>query len=1125
MPANRSQLKNVLQKPYDRLLLAKEVLKPIFNDGFNFFDSLIPSEHKATNSEAKVVDEVNIYGRITLEDGTEITCYEIKLQPKVRIEKSKILIQQYVRKLLTAGQAALINFISPSDSNVWRLTLVAKDSILTDDGIKEKFTEAKRYTYLVGPAENCRTVSERLETLSIEKSLNFESLVKAFSVEKLNKDFYRDISEQFYRLIGATVGKGKNVKVYERLLQLPVNGTEASRTFQEFAVRLIGRTVFCWFLKVKKSEDGIPLLPEHLLSSDAVKNYPSYYHTILEKLFFQILNTPIGKRISNLPKGSGLIPFLNGGLFEAQFDDYYKPNTSTGLSLNNTSVSIPDEWFIDFFEKLEQYNFTIDENSIVDVEVSVDPEMLGSIFENLLAEIDPDSGETARKATGSFYTPRQIVDYMATESLVYYLQNTTSLDPAQLTSLFNIGDSLNFSALEKEKVLIALDNVKILDPACGSGAFPIGMLQKIVLALQRLDKDAEWWIEKQVMKYGDSSSQIAFREKLQKNADYARKIGIIQNNLYGVDIQPIAAEISKLRCFLTLIVDEHIDESKPNRGVEPLPNLEFKFVTADTLLKLPEETNQVPIYNSKKRKNPLELLADLRTVRSKYLQSYGEEKQELKRSFQEIQKELFDQQGFFGHVENNRAYKIANWRPFSHEKTDWFDPNWMFGIEGFNIIIGNPPYGTVYGKERKKRYENLYASFKRNLDIYVAFIESSENLLAESGTLTFITPNTYLNGDYFERLRQHITEQYVIQEIIDFKNSKIFSDPTVYVCITTLIKSNAITYPYEFKLKLSNANFTEVFLDQVPITKSSNLPFKSTSQLISQIVHNKNAVKLDDLFYVKDVGFNYWSIGKGKKRDGNSIGDRILYSGKQQSNLDKPYIKGRDIEKFSIKQPTNYLRHDFERYLSEGDVFRYSEAILKTVPKIVYRQTAASIIAAIDENSSLCDKTVHVIIPREGTSEFDIRYLACLLNSKLFDYLYKDVSQESGGRAFAQVKTTYIKKLPLINVTKKVEHTFIAINKLTTHIREDLNNGSEWSMNALICLELTMNLMICEIYFHEEFYKSGIGKNNLMERITQVFSQIKEEKTFPRNAEITVHGLFKMKDELQMALNLVSHWF
>ena len=192
------------------------------------------------------------------------------------------------------------------------------------------------------------------------------------------------------------------------------------------------------------------------------------------------------------------------------------------------------------FENLEQYNFTIDENSVVDIEVSVDPEMLGRIFENLLAEIDPDSGETARKATGSFYTPREIVDYMATESLVLYLHNQTQIDKEVLKPIFKIDSEVSFSKSDSEKILDALDRLKVLEPACGSGAFPMGVLQKIVMALQKLDPDAKWWKARQISRIENAVLRKQLKEKLeQTTVEYARKIGVIQNSLFGVDIQPL----------------------------------------------------------------------------------------------------------------------------------------------------------------------------------------------------------------------------------------------------------------------------------------------------------------------------------------------------------------------------------------------------------------------------------------------------------------------------------------------------------------------------------------------------------------------------------------------------------
>ena len=236
----------------------------------------------------------------------------------------------------------------------------------------------------------------------------------------------------------------------------------------------------------------------------------------------------------------------------------------------------------------------------------------------------------ARKATGSFYTPREIVDYMATESLVQYLHNKTNIKHDKLRPIFKMLEAKDpeFTPAEKNDTLDALDKVKILDPACGSGAFPMGVLQKIVQALQKLDPEAEWWKQRQVDRINNALVKKQLREKLESSGvEYARKIGIIQNSLYGVDIQPVAAEISKLRCFLTLIVDEHIDENKPNRGIEPLPNLEFKFVTADTLIKLPEENETGGLFS------PIGDLEKLKVIRQDYLQSYGVAKEKLKQNF------------------------------------------------------------------------------------------------------------------------------------------------------------------------------------------------------------------------------------------------------------------------------------------------------------------------------------------------------------------------------------------------------------------------------------------------------------------------------------------------------------
>ncbi|MCD8103116.1 MAG: hypothetical protein LUE26_11215 [Alistipes sp.] len=608
---NRDELREVFQNRFN-----PEVWKTILIQVFGakkIYEE--PKPRELDNGENAKVHGYDL-GEIITPDKYTIGLFQFEITSGHNIPMNRVGLRGLVEKEIKYFyDAALVVYYNDSQ---WRLSYICD--------MKDGKTAPKRFTYVFGdPEQTYRTPISRFDFIKT-KGATRENIHEAFSVDALNKDFYRFIADQFYRLVGATTGKGKNKVDHERIMKLPDNPDNL--TFQEFAVRLIGRTVFCWFLKEKKSKDGIPLLPAKLLSSKSLDTYKDYYHSVLERIFFQTLNTPMKERVDSLPDGCELIPFLNGGLFDYHPNDFYQPEPD-GLSKYRDDLNIPDEWFFKLFSEFEQYNFTIDENSPDDIEVSVDPEMLGRIFENLLAEIDPDSGETARKATGSFYTPREIVDYMAIESLVYYLNRKTDIDKDRIYPLFKPVDNLpEFKNPEKVALLKALDELKILDPACGSGAFPMGVLMKITGALQILDKDAAWWKQRQIEKIDNAKVRQDMQEKLDTaTVEYARKIGIIQNTLYGVDIQPIAAEISKLRCFLTLIVDENVNDSKPNRGVEPLPNLEFKFVTADSLMKLPETTDFGGLFAG----NTYELTEKLTQLRIDYMQSYGKRKQEIKK--------------------------------------------------------------------------------------------------------------------------------------------------------------------------------------------------------------------------------------------------------------------------------------------------------------------------------------------------------------------------------------------------------------------------------------------------------------------------------------------------------------
>lgn len=363
------------------------------------------------------------------------------------------------------------------------------------------------------------------------------------------------------------------------------------------------------------------------------------------------------------------------------------------------------------------------ESSTIDIEISVDPEMLGRIFENLLAEINPETGETARKSTGSYYTPRPIVEYMVDESLKQYLKTQTppSLYPShqgreissslagklssnipsptvgegkgegeslddKLSRLLSYGDyEVDLTETEKDAIIDALDKVKIIDPACGSGAFPMGILHKMLLILQKIDPESKKWLSKKLPRIDNKLLRHEVEAELKKkNWDYIHKLGIIQYSIYGVDIQPIAVEISKLRFFLSLIVDERVDDTKPNRGIVPLPNLEFKFVAANSLIGLPKAEGGLAESHSDIEK--------LRELREAYFTAYGDEKRRIEKEFKETQGRMF-LHALNWQATRSQTYKLSEWNPFEDTAASWFDAEWMFGVtDGYDITIGNPPY-------------------------------------------------------------------------------------------------------------------------------------------------------------------------------------------------------------------------------------------------------------------------------------------------------------------------------------------------------------------------------------------------------------------------------------------------
>jgi adenine-specific DNA-methyltransferase len=749
---------------------------------------------------------------------------------------------------------ALVVFRSTSGT-AWRLSLMTATPQIDERGtVFTQLSNPRRFSFALGPDARVLTPTRFLVQKGPVTSI--DDLAERFSVEVVNKEFYGRIAALYTELVGGALGQG-----VPGVLRLPVNEPAVARS-HEFAVRLIGRILFCWFLREKRGEDGKPMIPPGVLSLSAATEQSDYYHEVLEPLFFEVLNRRVEDRKQRLRKATfDDVPYLNGGLFSPAEDDYYAPGDS--------GVVVPDTWIIKLLTVLEQYNFTVDESTSIDVDLSIDPEMLGRIFENLLAEINPETGESARKSTGSFYTPRPIVDYMVNEALLMYLERTTSASPTALRAL--LSDDLTDDAErpltkpEADGVIHALSAITVLDPACGSGAFPIGVLQKIVQTLRRVDPDAQLWIQQQVRGAPPEIRRVIEREFKHKNFDYIRKLGIIRQSIYGVDIQPIATEIARLRCFLTLIVDERVDKTLPNHGIEPLPNLDFKFVSANSLLDL-NSAAKVRLDPALAGASQAEFfedepgIAQLRSLRAEYFSASAAERDAVKLRFLQTQKKMLQRMlNLGGSAERTRG--LSAWDPFSHDGTDWFDPEWMFGVsEGFDVVIGNPPYVDSEEMVRsqpdaRSQYATSYETATGNWDLYVPFTERGYELLRDKGVLIYITPNKWLAARYGHGLRVYTKDALTLLANLD--RIKVFeagNNPTVFLLTKGLapnvrIDHMAPNYGIEFQTQVAKASMDS---SNFGLLYSRNLPLIAKIATMSRR-RVKDAFRVENPFSVAEA--------------------------------------------------------------------------------------------------------------------------------------------------------------------------------------------------------------------------------------------------------------------------------
>jgi len=909
----------------------------------------------------------------------------------------RVSVTREIFKLMSeyTYQHALVVFYSDVSEN-YRISYVKMQPKIEDGELKKEKSNPRRYSFYLGPDAKIATPYNFLKEKGRVDSV--EDLENRFNVEVVNKMFYQNIANLFSRL----VGKENENTEYE--LKLPTSKTNYEAR-QQFTVRLIGRIIFCWFLREKESAAGVPLVPKEVLSKAALEKRDGYYHQVLEPLFFELLNKWRSHRKEDFKTDVyNQIPYLNGGLFTPQDNDYY--TSEEKQAINNNIVDIPDEWLAELFDILELYNFTIDENTSFDVDLSIDPEMLGRIFENLLAEkINPETKENARNSSGSFYTPREIVDYMVDASLTEHLKEKTNISIDKIEALIShdLTDDEDHPLTEKEAqtVVDVLSELTILDPACGSGAFPIGALQKIVFMLQQADPDAELWLESQIDDVPPEMKAKIKREFEADNHDYLRKSAVIRESIYGVDIQPVAIEIARLRCFLTLIVDERVDDEAENRGIEPLPNLEFKFVTANTLKKLPEEeSRQADLFEAD------EGIEKLSRLRDSYFSASTGQRDRLEKEINRTQKDMLNYLIDIGSKSSERSKALSNWEPFTNQKSEWFDPEWMFGEEAFDIVIGNPPYVSVgeIPQEDKDYFKEKYESAKGQYNLFSLFFERGFEFLRKSGSLCFISQNSYLNNSEYKYLREVIFKNQII-EIINLGDG-VFEGVSMPTAIS--IYRNVAPKPdnvFNYKVGINKKPYPYL---QQEIKKEGNII--------------KNVTSGESIPIIKKIDKQSMSLGEilsnGRGVEIGKTSDLIVENHESDS---KPFLVGSDISKYCLKQ---------DKFIKINDPdTNYKDFDLYSGKKILVRKTGKGINATIDNSNNFVIQVIYIFKINVDT-ELTEEYILSLINSKVIEYWYFNVFADRERETFPHLTQGKFLKIPVKEISQKAQKPFIEIVEL-----------------------------------------------------------------------------------------------
>ncbi|MBR4197390.1 MAG: N-6 DNA methylase [Bacteroidales bacterium] len=948
---NTENLRQLFQSGFDYKQYTNEIVHNLF--GCN--DVAIKPELLDTSAEG---DRSHYIGRMEETEGRLLGFFYTRVAEGSDVRRKRVGLRKLIAPYLKYDVDAAIAVFD--DGTHWRLSYICD--------MKDGATAAKRFSYILGDEKGqYKTPLERLDKIASRYGrFKLEDLKDAFSVDSLSDEFFKEYHRHYDTIIDYLV-KNANLDVKDSILH-------------DYVKKMMGRIVFLHFLQKKGWLNDDTNYLKNLFAKQETSRQADFLEKVLEPLFFGIFNTESDKRMDLFEKEGWDpelleqwcdMPYLNGGLFERD-------------EVDKMRITLPSRLFEDLFNFMASYNFTVDENDPDDAEIGVDPEMLGKIFESLLED---------NKAKGAFYTPKEIVRYMCKESLIAYLCEKVSDNTAEGGN--NKQDSQDFESEANRSIRRfvethelpaelepyctglsdALREVKICDPAIGSGAFPMGLLNELWRCREAIE---------------ETSSRAALKKE------------IIENNIYGVDIEKGAIDIARLRFWLSIVVDA----DKP----EPLPNFDYKFMQGNSLIEsykgidLSRISSRLRGGQSKSTQLLLGLDSDFskknlqRLMRDYFSVTDHKHKASMRQAINDEVKRLITD--FIGGTASDlEALDPSANQDFFLWHT-WFKD--IFDNGGFDIVIGNPPYGAYLSAEEKEYYRILYPETQFKIDTYSLFVLLSLNIMNSIGTTYFIIPNTLLDNYYEEKVREKILKYHTLIEICDLSDN-IFQSAVVHSMIIGYSKRQN---DVDIRIKTENVKNEPMMIPAHYFLRQPQICISYRNYAYQNLFDKleKNSVHLQDVLDIRQT-----------IKTGN---DKIYICTERKADNFMPILRGKDICRYGYQYPGLYV--NYGKHLANPirhDIFEQ--------PKILIREAGAKIVAAYDDKNYYIMSSLYNAILKDNY--FNLKYLLSLINSRLFQFIMNKLTFEKTKGAFTKARIFHYYLLPVKKVPIKVQNQFIAL--------------------------------------------------------------------------------------------------